>query len=244
MSRENLLSLFREFERYRGEVAVVQRRGYRRETWKYGKLAAAAAAFALELKKRGTLAGDRVLLWGPNGAEWMVAFWGCLLRGAVAVQMDDGATSDFASRVARDASVKLIVASRGKHAIDSVTSIPTQEDVLSRIYESLADRPITRNDIAQILFTSGTTAEPRGVVLTHGNFLANLEPLERGIEPYRKYERWWHPLRFVSLVPLSHVFGQFMTLFVPPLLGAAVVFEPAPNAAEVIRTVKRERATI
>ncbi len=56
-----------------------------------------------------------------------------------------------------------------------------------------------RNTIAEILYTSGTTAEPRGVVLTHGNFLANLEPIEKGIAEYRKYERWMHPLRFVSL---------------------------------------------
>src|SRR5256885_16472131 len=87
----------------------------------------------------------------------------------------------------------------------------------------------TRSTIAEILYTSGTTAEPRGVVLTHGNFLANLEPLERGIEEYRKYERWLHPLRFVTPVPLSHVFGQFMALFVPPRLGAAVVFDPPAN---------------
>src|SRR5207302_3460914 len=109
--------------------------------------------------------------------------------------------------------------------------------------QSISDEPITRNHLAQILFTSGTTAEPRGVVLTHGNFLANLEPLERGITPYRKYERWLHPLRFVTLVPLSHVFGQFMALFVPPLLGATVVFEGSTNAADVRRTIKGERAT-
>jgi long-chain acyl-CoA synthetase len=110
-------------------------------------------------------------------------------------------------------------------------------------HETLSDKPITRNHIAQILFTSGTTADPRGVVLTHGNLLANLEPLERGIDPYRKYEKWFHPLRFVTLVPLSHVFGQFMALFVPPLLGATIVFEPSANPAEIIRTVARERAT-
>src|SRR6202007_3131597 len=100
-----------------------------------------------------------------------------------------------------------------------------------------------RSTIAEILYTSGTTAEPRGVVLTHGNFLANLEPLERGIEEYRGYERWFHPLRFVTFVPLSHVFGQFMALFMPPLLGGTVVFEPSANPGEIIRTVKRERAT-
>jgi long-chain acyl-CoA synthetase len=94
------------------------------------------------------------------------------------------------------------------------------------------------------LFTSGTTTEPRGVVLTHGNFLANLEPIEHGIQRYLKYERFLHPLRFVSLVPLSHVFGQFMALFVPPILGATVVFENSTSPAEILRTIKRERATV
>ena len=263
MRRSNLVSLFVDFHRHSRDVAIVQRRGYRRESWPYNKLAAIAFRVAHELKQRGIRSGDRILLWGPNSAEWMAAFWGCLLRGAVVVPMDDGATPDFAVRVARETLAKLIFASAGRPSLDPAIPILNLEDLadtpshpyvvvasrhdprqaLPPIYQSLADEPITRSHIAQILFTSGTTAEPRGVVLTHGNFLANLEPLEHGIDPYRKYERWFHPLRFVSLVPLSHVFGQFMTLFVPPLLGAAVVFAPSPNATEVIRTVKRERAT-
>ena len=262
MSRDNLLSLFGEFERYGNDLAFVQRRGYRREAWTYRRLAGAAFACALELKERGVRTGDRVLLWGPNSAEWTTAFWGCLLRGAVAVPMDDGATLDFAGRVAQDAGVQLIFSSRDKATLDPAipklvledladtaksaavaASSPTSSRTNKAVYEGLADETITRNHIAQILFTSGTTAEPRGVVLTHGNFLANLEPLERGINPYRKYERWFHPLRFVTLVPLSHVFGQFMALFVPPLLGATVVFEQSTNPPEIIRTVRRERAT-
>jgi long-chain acyl-CoA synthetase len=262
MPRENLLSLFDEFERYGSGVAFVQRRGYRRETWTYRELAGVAVTCALELKERRVRTGDRVLLWGPNSAEWTAAFWGCLLRGAVAVPMDDGATLDFAGRVARDAGVKLIFASREKAALDPaiprlvledladtarsarvVASLPTSRRTNQAVYEGLSDQTITRNHVAQILFTSGTTAEPRGVVLTHGNFLANLEPLERGIHPYRKYERWLHPLRFVTLVPLSHVFGQFMALFVPPLLGATVAFEHSANPSEIIRTAKRERAS-
>lgn len=262
MARENLNSLFAEFERYRGDIAFVQRRGYRREAWSYARLASVAVVCASELKERGVRTGERVLLWGPNSAEWTAAFWGCLLRGAVAVPMDEGATLDFAGRVARDAGVKLIFSSREKAVLDPaiarlvledlpdtenrkgvVASAPASGQPSKTLYESLADETITRNHIAQILFTSGTTAEPRGVVLTHGNFLANLEPLERGIDPYRNYERWFHPLRFVTLVPLSHVFGQFMALFVPPLLGATVVFEHSAKPAEIIRTVKRERAT-
>jgi long-chain acyl-CoA synthetase len=262
MPRANLISLFAEFARYSRDIAVVQRRGYRREAWTYAKLAHVAFACAHELKGRGVRTGDRVLLWGPNGAEWMAAFWGCLLCGAVAVPMDDGATVEFALRVARETSVKLVIAEHGKPLLDAAIPVLKLEDLadIARrprvvvtqiihgqsprpIYESLADEPLTRGHIAQILFTSGTTAEPRGVVLTHGNFLANLEPLECGIDPYRKYEKWLHPLRFVSLVPLSHVFGQFMALFVPPLLGATVVFEHSTNPGEILRTIKRERAT-
>ncbi len=262
MSRENLNSLFGEFERYAADITIVQRRGYRREAWTYRQLADSAVACALELKARCVRTGDRVLLWGSNSAEWMAAFWGCLLRGAVAVPMDDMATFDFVARVAADARVKLIFVSRGKPFLDPAIPVIVLEDFADTLkgsyvqatqylkdearlplWQALADEPLTRKHIAQILFTSGTTAEPRGVILTHGNFLANLEPLERGIDPYRKYERWFHPLRFVTLVPLSHVFGQFMALFVPPLLGAAIVFEPSANPTEIIRTIKGEGAT-
>ena len=256
MARANLTTLFAEFARFAKDVAAVQRRGYRRESWTYTELIDCTVSCAVLLRERGVRTGERVILWGPNSFEWMVAFWGCLLRGAVAVPLDDGATIEFASRVARETNARLVFASRGKPAIGSDTApVATIDfDDLTRDvtfvpgarvadYARLADEPITRNHIAEILFTSGTTAEPRGVVLTHGNFLANLEPLERGIDPYRKYEKWMHPLRFVSLVPLSHVFGQVMALFVPPLLGATTVFEPSTNPSEIIRTIKRERAT-
>lgn len=261
MARENLLSLLEEFARYRRDAAIVQRRGYRREVWSYARLTGAAIGCAFALKRAGVRSGERVLLWGANWAEWVAAFWGCVLRGAVAVPMDDGANPEFVSRVVREASVKFAFLDENKADFIGVPALLLEglsDSVRGRhmhmtarnfgeaprpFYQTLADEPITRAHVAQILFTSGTTAEPRGVVLTHGNFLANVEPLERGIAPYRKYERWLHPLRLVSAAPLSHVFGQFMALFVAPLLGATVVFEPSANTADIFRSIKRERAT-
>ena len=262
MSRVNLLSLFDEFARFSSDIAYVQQRGYRRETWTYEKLLKCAVVRALQLKDCGVQPDDRVLIWGPNSAEWAAAFWGCLLRGAVVVALDDSSTAEFAARVAADAGVKFAFVSRGKPSIVSAgrtlalqefpdTSqrpIPPAAPPGARVrllasVTSICDKQISRDQVAQILFTSGTTSDPRGVVLTHGNFLANLEPLEKGIGPYRKYERWMHPLRFVSAVPLSHVFGQFMSLFVPPLLGATVVFENSALPHEILKTIKRERAT-
>ena len=99
-------------------------------------------------------------------------------------------------------------------------------------------------DILEIVFTSGTTAEPKGVVISHGNVLANLTPLETEIRRYVKYERFVHPIRFLNLLPLSHVFGQFLGMFLPPLLGGAVVFQETLKPSEVIRTICRERVSV
>jgi long-chain acyl-CoA synthetase len=103
---------------------------------------------------------------------------------------------------------------------------------------------IGREDIFEIVFTSGTTAEPRGVVITHGNVLANVAPLEQRILPYLKYERLVRPVRFLNLLPLSHVFGQFLGMFLPPLMGGTVVFQDDLKPSEVIGTIRRERVSV
>src|SRR3989440_3215380 len=251
MPRKNLLSLFADFARFADDAAVVRTRGYRREKLTYRELHGHVLFWSYALAGRGISPGDRILLWGPNSAGWIACFWGILLRGAIVVPMDSAASPDSVQRAIEDADVKLILRDSQQAELPGLPPSMIIND-----FSDIVNSPVppqnagphpghasTRSTIAEILYTSGTTAEPHGVVLTHGNFLANLEPLERGINDYRKYERWFHPLRFVTLVPVSHVFGQFMALFVPPLLGAAVVFETSSNPSEIIRTIKRERAT-
>ena len=210
------------------EVAVRYRRGYRMETWTYARIALEANRVARELEFRGIHKGDAVLLWGENSPEWIIAFCGCLLRGAVAVPIDHGSTGKFASRVAREVSAKLAIRSRGLAHIE----LPSGSIVLESLSELVAQRdpspyaapPLSRQDTLQIIFTSGTTAEPRGVVISHGNVLANIEPIQREIEKYLRYERIFHPLRFLNLLPLSHIFGQMLGIFIPPFLAGTVVF--------------------
>jgi long-chain acyl-CoA synthetase len=251
MPRPNLISLFNSFPKIGSDIAVVETRGYRREKTTYGELHARSIDFSHQLAAQGISPGDRVLLQAVNSANWLACFWAILLRGAIAVPMDTAASPDFVHRIIQEAEIKLILHDRNQPQFPQSPPSLVLDEFQNRRQNSSpqANAPSnlgensTRSTIAQILFTSGTTSEPRGVVLTHGNFLANLEPLEAGIEPYRKYERWFHPLRFVSLVPLSHVFGQFMTLFIPPLLGATVVFENSPQPHEILRIIHRERAT-
>jgi long-chain acyl-CoA synthetase len=252
MRRPNLLSLLNSFGRFAKDPAVVETRGYRRESLTYAELRSNALSWARVLAGHGVGSGDHVLLWGPNSSAWIAGFWAILLRGAVAVPMDASANLEFVQRIAREARVKLILRDAAQPELPGgpLCVVYSGLSAATASAPALADAAIapgeraSRTDVAEILFTSGTTSEPRGVVLTHGNFLANLEPIEAGIQEYGKREKWFHPLGFVSLVPLSHVFGQFMSVFVPPLLGATVVLENSPHIRDILCTIRRERATI
>jgi len=246
MARSSILEYLDNFRLHAGEAAYVFRRGYRVQRWTYGEVLQNAYRFARELDTRGIGKGDKVLIWGENCAEWIVAFFGCLLRGAIVVPIDKIAAPDFAARVAQQVDAKLCVGSV-HNTLPGVAHF--ELETLREQLAELSDEPVvgsgvTRDDIVEIVFTSGTTAEPRGVVITHGNILANLEPLEREIGKYLKYERIFHPLRFLNLLPLSHVFGQFLGIFLPQLLAATVLFQDTLNPTEVMRTIKTERVSV
>ncbi len=90
------------------ECAYVQQRGYRTVRWSYQQVAETAFRFARELERRGIGKGERVLLWGPNSAEWVAVFFGCALRGVIVVPIDDAGTADFAQRVYQQVDGKLL----------------------------------------------------------------------------------------------------------------------------------------
>jgi long-chain acyl-CoA synthetase len=252
---ESLAEFFlANFRAHREERAYGQRCGYRMEWFTYGQVLEMALSFCRELEARGIGKGDRAMLWGENCAEWVAAFFGCALRGVVVVPMDDRASGEFAGRVAGQVEARLWVCSP-KHAAEAIAKTPIVILGEIKIPTSRKGREkwgtpdpsfaaVVRDDILQIVFTSGTTADPRGVVITHGNVLANVAPLEREIGAYLKYERVVHPVRFLNLLPLSHVFGQFLGMFLPPLLGGTVIFQEELKPSEIVSTIRRERVSV
>src|ERR1035441_5665077 len=215
-----------------GGCAYVFPRGYRRERWSYQRVAGMAYQFAHELEARNIGKGDAVLLWNPNCAEWVAAFLGCALCGVIAVPIDDAASPDFARRISAQVRTRLVLCPRARASLFEKASEKTNDktnveqtpgiatidpaDLAAAVAERSAERfrpvQIQPSDPLEIVFTSGTTAEPKGVVLTHANVVGNLAPIETEIGKYLKYERLVHPIRFLNLLPLSHVFGQFLAI--------------------------------
>ena len=241
--RETLLSFLDDCIAHGEQTAVVHWRGLRISPWSYTRLASGAFQFARELEARDIGSGDRVLFRSENSPEWIVAFYGCLLRGAVVVPLDLKSAPAFAVRVQQQVSAKLLLADEPQPQLD----LPCLSlNNLSAAIAHHSDELYRANpgELVQIVFTSGTTAEPKGVCLTHRNLLANIAPIEKEFRKYARWERFVHPLRFLCLLPLSHVFGQLMGIFIPELIGSEVYFRESYKPSEIVSVVKRQRINV
>ncbi|MEG9438284.1 AMP-binding protein [Edaphobacter sp. HDX4] len=245
--RSHLASLVDDFRRHAQETAIVSHRGVRSYRTTYGELALLAGRFSSELTRRKIGPGERVLLWGENSAEWMAAFFGCLLRGVLAVPLDAAGSSEFAARILEEVKPRLVVANAKRSHL--ACDVPMLD--LSKLRQSLPPEPnfsvdpsVQESAPFQIIFTSGTTSEPKGIVHTHRNVLASLGPIEAEISKYRRYERWVHPLRFLQTLPLSHVFGQFMGLWIPGVLAAEVHFTDGLDSGRLVQIIRSNRVSV
>ncbi|HWA93628.1 MAG TPA: AMP-binding protein [Terracidiphilus sp.] len=249
--RSHLATLLDDFRRFDRGIAVVHYRGNRRRVVRYGELARLAGRFAALLEQRSIGSGDRVVLWAENSGEWIAAFYGCMLRGVLVVPLDAYGSTDFALRVAADVNPSLVVgdaellAKLTKHTDAEWPALSFEEWESSLpVHEAGPVEGLNGDTPLQILFTSGTTGEPKGIVHTHGNVLASVGPIEQAAQKYMRYEKYVHPLRFLHTLPLSHVFGQTMGLWIPAIFAAEVHFETRLVAARLVETIKRERISV
>ncbi len=246
--RETLLDLFDSF-RDREEPFLVSYDGLRIRRFTYRQTAQAAQAFAQRLTEAGVSKGDKVLLWSENRAEWVAAFWGTLLAEAVLVPVDYRASYELVERIQAQVQARVILIGdrvawpgHGAAAPWRLSEMDWREARSSAPFSAPAG--IVKDDLVEIIFTSGTTGDPKGVLITHRNILANLVPVEQEILKYRGWGRPFFPLRFLNLLPLSHMFGQAMSMFIPPMLPGVTVFIESQNPAEIARQVRQQRVSV
>ncbi len=251
MRRDTLADFFHDMARAHGDFLIYDD-GFRSRTFTYGDVTRAARAFSARLRAAGIGKGDAVVFYSENRPEWIAAFWGCVLGGVVVVPIDYRSSPDFLARVARIVSARAVLVGR------DVPPIAAQRVEGSAPVWSLQDfdweraagddpppgTRLERDDVAEIIFTSGATAEPKGVMITHRNILANIVPVEREVLRYRKWGKPFFPLRFLNLLPLSHMFGQAMATFIPPMLPGVVIFMRGYNPAAIAGLIKERRVSV
>ena len=237
-----LIDLLREAaDRYRDRPALLIKPGFRTRTWTYGDLADLAPRVARVLSEQGLERGDRVLIWGVNRPEWSIGFFGAIFAGLVLVPLDVSSQPEFVAKVAQRTRARLVLASTQTAPLADGLGLPVVliESLPDRARHSapLATPGVVASDVVEVVFTSGTTGEPKGAMLTHGNLVANATALKE-VFPFQPDER------LLSILPLSHMFEQTCGMIAPFIVGASIVYPVSRQPAVLIRTFREFRVTM
>ncbi len=223
-------------------VAVSIRAGLREDAWSYARLHTAAAAVAAHLSEDlGVTPGSRVAVWGPNCPELVAALFGVFRARLVLVPIDPYATPEFVDRVLEHTGARVLITddAHGRQRRERRGRPHARVISLSELtFDSgryPGERPASA-DLAEIVFTSGTTGSPKGVMLTHANIVANVLSADVALQPDRGF-------RLLSLLPLSHMFEQTAGLYLPLHAGAAVHYVTSRHPPVILKALRRHRVT-
>jgi long-chain acyl-CoA synthetase len=232
---ETLVDLLERSAAEHGErTALTIRAELREDAWSYRRLRAAAEALAAHLAEDlGLEPGARVVVWAPNCPQLVAAYFGVLLARLVLVPLDPSATPELLARIVERTSAALVISGLGSPAETATIEVDGLPLDSGRRYRGSRPRA---DDPAEIVFTSGTTGRPKGVVLTHGNVVANVRSASAALRPTRDF-------RLLSVLPLSHMFEQTAGLFLPLHVGASVHYARSRQPPVLARTMRRHRVT-
>ncbi|OGF12265.1 MAG: hypothetical protein A2W00_05650 [Candidatus Eisenbacteria bacterium RBG_16_71_46] len=228
------------------------------EGWRgysFAEAARAMHAFAALLEREGVRPGARVGLQSENRPEWGLAYLAILAAGAVVVPLDVqlrpqevGEILAFAEATHCVASARqrpLIEEARGARlpgleliSLDPAPELPSWEDAL-RDFPDVGPRPerAQPHDLAVLIFTSGTTGQAKGVMLSHSNILHNIEGVARSFE--------FGPAdRLLSVLPLHHTFESTGGFLCPMRVGASVAYARGLKSNELREDMQTSQATL
>jgi acyl-CoA synthetase (AMP-forming)/AMP-acid ligase II len=196
----------------------------------------AAGAFA----SLGVEKGDRVAIWAPNSAEWIIAAFGLLTAGGVLVPVNTRFKSGEAHDIVTRSGAKAVLVQKGFLGLDFVgpPGVPTI-DLTSDFLTSGSpfERESRSDDVCDIMFTSGTTGRPKGVLMTHAQTLrlytewCDLADLRRGD-------------RYLIVNPFFHIFGYKAGCVASLIRGATILPVPVFEVDRVLELVEREKVTM
>jgi long-chain acyl-CoA synthetase len=219
-------------------------------SWTYSDLDRRSRLAAWRLRALGLEPGDRLLTWSPSTPDLPATYFGAMRAGLVFVPLDLRMSSDAIEGIVRASGARHLVLGTGRDAPDpreaGLDRFPTTAvDTLTADSDAsfppdwetqLAAWPApVATDLFELVFTSGTTGTPKGVMLAHDNVVASIETFHR-IVPRMEH-------RLVSLLPLSHLLEQAVGLFYALSVGADILYVRSRNPRVIFDALRDQRVT-
>lgn len=233
---KTLKDLIERFKKI-NKIAVIDKKDYRKFSYTYKQLYLLSKKFSLLLNENRIKKGDKILVWSQNGIEYLSILFGSILQGVILVPIDLRSNLDFVKKIQKQVKAKLILQTKYKPKSSLKTIFI--EDLLSLLENTTNKNSLPKinpSDIVEILYTSGTTGEPKGVILTHKNFISNFNSII-------KIEALDSDSKFLSLIPLSHIFEQTVGLFIPLYFKTTIVYIKTLKTSTLFETFKEENIT-
>ena len=246
-------------ERWPQRVALEMQRRDGLVQVRYGELARMAAAIGSWLRQSGHGPGTRVAFLAANSPRWVAAYLGTLAAGCIAVPLDTALRPEQVAALLRDSGASLLFTDSPHLAaarqaapglnlplalLESLTARPEPEQEITTVDRILAGEPRDLppppeepGSIAAILYTSGTTADPKGVMLTQANLVGELEGA-LGFFDVGPADA------ILGVLPLFHALAQMANLLVPLAVGARVVYLETLNTTELLRALRERDITL
>lgn len=242
MTNDTIISLFLNAAgKYPDNVAF----HYFDQSWRslsYGEFLGQIQGIASHLIQAGVRKGDRVAIIAENRYEWCASYLAVLMAGGIAVPMDAQLGGNEVKTLLDDSGAVLIV-----HSNRTETNVKSQVRAInidSSEFQEVCRTPfrdhhpdLAEEDLVSIVYTSGTTGIPKGVMLTHKNFCSDAAALiSAGIVT--------HEDNVLSILPLHHTYAFMCTFLVPLFLGATITYPPGMKGPELISTMRERGVTV
>ena len=243
-----LIRMQESASRYPDKIAVQIKTGDRYQQYTYRDLVRAVASVARSLSEHGIGKGDRIALLSENRPEWMIAYLAVLANGAVIVPLDAQLTDKEVAILLASSEAKAIFvsdASRQKLpkdgsliiiSFDPGEGVPFRDMLMAHHDAAIPPAP-SAGDLAAILYTSGTTGDPKGVMLSHGNLASNLESVI-------KLDLFDHTDNLLLILPLHHTYPAMACILLPFALGATVTILNSLKGPDILSCMRETGVSV
>src|SRR3954452_1405276 len=222
-------------------------------SWSYREFSRRARIAAWRLRALDLEAGDRVLTWSPSTPALPAAYYGAMHARLVIVPLDLRMSPDAVEMIVRASGARHLILGTGRDApdpreagladfpttlVEDLCAEPADDDPLFTLDWEARQASWTRplaEETFELVFTSGTTGTPKGVMLTHDNVVASIESFHRIVPPMDH--------RLVSLLPLSHLLEQAVGLYYALDVGADILYVRSRNPRVIFESLRQHRVT-